>query len=211
MKNIVYINFVLTIILIGVVTWLLVYQKTKDVTVQTLPNSTNSTQYIDECGEICKKQIADNVAAALSTISASPKEVTKTVTVTPVPSKTKSQTAYIPIAGSITTTSSEWYDAPGTEFYLDFNTDYGKAAYASWEASLKVADGNGKAFARLYDVTNKIAVNGSEISISNNGDLTQAISGGLSFWAGNNQYRVQLKSLNTFTVTFGSGRVKIIY
>jgi len=41
--------------------------------------------------------------------------------------------------------------------------------------------------------------------------LTQVISGGLSFWAGNNLYRVQLKSLNGFEVTFGSGRIKIIY
>jgi len=33
----------------------------------------------------------------------------------------------------------------------------------------------------------------------------------LSFWAGNNQYRIQLKSLNTFEATFGSGKIKIVY
>lgn len=205
MKIIVYINFVLTLLLIGVVVWLFAYQKPKELVTQTTP------QYVDRCGEDCKKQIADNIAAALSTISGTPKEVVKTVTITPVPSKAKTQTAYIPIAGPITTTSSEWYDAPGTEFYLNYNTDYGKAAYANWDASLKISDGNGTAFARLYDVTNKIAVNGSEISISNNGNLSQAISGGLSFWAGNNLYRVQLKSLNGFMMTFGGGRIKIIY
>ena len=100
---------------------------------------------------------------------------------------------------------------PGTEFYLDFNTDYGKSAYANWDASLKIKDGNGTAFARLYDVTNKIAVNGSEVNVTNSGNLSQTISGGLSFWAGNNLYRVQLKSLNGFEITFGGGRVKIIY
>ena len=99
----------------------------------------------------------------------------------------------------------------GTEFYLDFNTDYGKSSYANWEAFLKVAHGNGTVYARLYDVTNNIAVNGSEVLITNKSDLNQVISGGLSFWAGNNLYRVQIKSLNSFEVTFGSGRIKIKY
>lgn len=206
MKTIVYINFILTLLLIGAFFWLFAYQKPRELVKQSL-----QPQYIDQCGDACKKQIADNVASAMSTISAIPKEVVKTVTLTPAPSKAKAQTAYIPIVGPIITTSSDWYDAPGTEFYLDYNNDYGKTAYADWQAFLKVADGNGTAYARLYDVTNKIGVNGSEVSISNKGDLTQTLSGRLNFWAGNNQYRVQIKSLNKFEVTFGSGRIKIIY
>lgn len=207
MKILVYINFILTIILIGAVVWLFLYQKPSELVTQTLP------QYIDQCGDNCKKQITDNVAVALSTISTVPKEITKTVTVTvtPIPTKPKAQTAYIPIAGPLSSTSKDWYDLAGTDFYLNFNTDYGKSAYANWDASLKVKDGNGTVYARIYDVTNKIAVNGSEISVSNKADLTQVISGGLSLWSGNNLYRVQLKSLNGFEVTFGSGRIKIIY
>lgn len=212
MKTIVYINFILTLLLIGAVAWIFVYQKPKEIVNQVIPNTTNSnTESVDSCGEVCKKQIADSVSVALSTISATPKEVVKTVTLTQAPTKLKAQTAYIPIAGPITTTSSDWYDAPGTDFYLNYNTDYGKAAYANWDTSLKVKDGNGIVYARIYDVTNKIAVNGSEVSVSNKGDLTQVVSGGLSFWAGNNLYRIQLKSLNGFEVTFGSGRIKIIY
>ena len=207
MKTIVYINFTLTLLLIGEFVWSTFYQaKTPKVITET-PETQNSIQYVDKCGEDCKKQIEEIIAK-------SKVEVTSAVTISPVPivtTQTRSQTAYIPIAGPITTTSSDWYDAPGTEFYLNFNTDYGQTAYANWDASLKVKDGNGAVYARLYDVTNKIAVNGSEIAVSSKGDLTQAISGGLSFWAGNNQYRVQLKSLNGFEVTFGGGRVKIIY
>lgn len=205
MKTLVYLNFILTLILIGGFVWLFAYQKPSELVTQTLP------QYIDQCGESCKKQITDSISEALSTISATPMEVVKTVTITPAPAKSKTQTAYIPILGPITSTSTDWYDAPGTEFYLNFNTDYGKSAYANWDASLKIKDGNGTAFARLYDVTNKIAVNGSEVAVKNNGNLTQTISGGLSLWAGNNLYRVQLKSLNGFEITFGGGRVKIIY
>jgi hypothetical protein len=202
MKIIVYINFILTLTLIGVVVWLFAYQKPRELITQTTP------QYIDQCGESCKKQIEEIVTKN------SKVETVKTVTITPFPvvtAKAKAQTAYIPIAGPLSSTSKDWYDLAGTEFYLNFNTDYGKSAYANWDASLKIKDGNGTVYARIYDVTNKIAVNGSEILVSNKGDLTQVISGGLSFWAGNNLYRVQLKSLNGFEVTFGSGRIKIIY
>lgn len=201
MKVIVYINFILTLILIGAFVWLFAYQKPKELISQTLP------QYVDKCGDECKKQIEEIVTKNKT-------ETVKTVVNTPVPvitSKPKAQTAYIPIAGPLSSTSKDWYDLAGTEFYLNFNTDYGKSAYANWDASLRVKDGNGTVYARIYDVTNKIAVNGSEISISSKGDLTQVISGALNFWAGNNLYRVQLKSLNGFEVTFGSGRVKIIY
>lgn len=205
MKAIVYVNFILTLLLIGGFVWVFAFQKTKEPVIQTV------SQSVDQCGEECKMQIDKKISESISTISGTTKEIVKTITITPAPVKTKAQTAYIPIAGPITTTSSSWYDAPGTEFYLDYNTDYGKSAYANWDAVLKVKDGNGTAFARLYDVTNKIAVNGSEVSVSNSGNLNQTISGGLSFWAGNNLYRVQLKSLNGFEVTFGGGRVKIIY
>ena len=209
MKTLVYINFVLTLVLIVAVVWLFIFQKPKEIVTQSVQDTANNI--FDKCGEDCKLQIDKKISESISTISGSTKEIVKTVTITPAPTKTKAQTAYIPIVGPITTTSSDWYDAPGTEFYLDYNTDYGKTAYADWQAFLKVADGNGTVYARLYDITNKIGVNGSEVLVSNKGDLTQVISGKLNFWAGNNQYRVQLKSLNKFEVTFGSGRVKIIY
>ncbi|MEK7168827.1 MAG: hypothetical protein AAB778_02340 [Patescibacteria group bacterium] len=207
MKTLVYINFILTLVLIGVVVWLFTFNKPKEIVTQIRQDATDSIQYIDKCGEDCKKQIEEIIAKNTVT----PTETVKTITITPAPVKAKAQTAYIPIGGPITTTSSDWYDAPGTEFYLDYNNDYGKTAYADWQAFLKVADGNGIAYARLYDITNKIGVNGSEVSVTNKGDLTQVISGRLNFWSGNNQYRVQIKSLNKFEVTFGSGRIKIIY
>ena len=203
MKTVVYINFILTIFLIGAFVWLLVFQNTKNVVTQVISN--------DVCESDCKKQIEETVAKFISTISASTKESVTNIVVTPKPQTAKIQFGYIPITGPITTTSTEWYNAPGTEFYLDFNTDYGKSSYANWEAFLKVAHGNGTVYARLYDVTNNIAVNGSEVLITNKSDLNQVISGGLSFWAGNNLYRVQIKSLNSFEVTFGSGRIKIKY
>ena len=81
----------------------------------------------------------------------------------------------------------------------------------SHEASLKVAHANGTAFARLFDVTHGIGVSGSEISTTNNAVPKLATSGNLNLWAGRNLYRVQIKSLNSFEITFSEGRIKIGY
>lgn len=192
MKIIVYINFILTLLIIGFLGWYVVFEKVQPEKIIPTPLPILSS------------------ITPLPTVLPTPKEIVKIITITPVPQKTRMETTYIPITGPITTTSTDWYDAPGTEFYLNMG-DYGKNAYATWEASLKVAHGNGSVYARLYDVTNKIAVNGSEVSVTNNSNLTLSYSGALNFWANNNLYRVQLKSLNSFEVTFGGGRIKIIY
>lgn len=164
-------------------------------------------QPIDECGENCQKTIDEEVARAIATISASNK-------VTNLPSNQsslKGETTYIPLSGSFTTTSTDWYDLKGVEAYIDKDAEYGKGATVSWEGSLKVAHGNGQAFARLYDATHGIGVSGSEISTTNNVDSKLVTSGNLNLWAGRNLYRVQIKSLNSFEVTYDGGRVKIAY
>ncbi|MEK7061134.1 MAG: hypothetical protein AAB954_00550 [Patescibacteria group bacterium] len=172
----------------------------------TLKNET-LIQQIDTCGEECKREVNDIVSKAISTVSGTTKTTIQKVVATETPSK---KTAYIPLSGPITTTSMAWIDAVGTDTYIDLVNDYGKNTWVSWEANLKIADGNGQAFARLYDATNKIAVNGSEVSVTS-GTSIQVISGQLNLWAGRNLYRVQLKSLNSFVATFVSGRIKINY
>jgi hypothetical protein len=164
------------------------------------------TEAGDTCGEECQKRIREEVAAAVATISASPKTA---VSVTaPVDAK---ETSYISLNGPVSTTSTQWVDIPGVEVYIDLVNDYGKGATAGWEANLKVAHGNGQAFARLFDVTHGIAVDGSEISTTNNADYKIVSSSNIYLWAGRNLYRLQLKSLNSYDVTFLSGHIRITY
>jgi hypothetical protein len=197
MKTIIYINFILTLLIIGFLGWYVIFEKVQSEEIIPTPSPTLSSATLSP-------------TTILPSVLPTPKETVKIITITPAPSTNRSQTTYIPITGPITSTSTDWYDAPGTDFYLNMG-DYGKNAYATWEASLKVAHGNGSAYARLYDVTNKIAVNGSEVLVTNNSNLTLGYSGSLNFWANNNLYRVQLKSLNSFEITFGGGRLKIVY
>lgn len=179
----------------------------EDVNLIKTSSNENSLVFDNSCSERCKDEIETKVSQAISTVSAN--KLTTPQPAQVVTSETK--TAYIPLSGPITTTSTGWVDAAGTDVYIDLNSDYGKNAKVSWEAFLKVAHGNGQAFARLYDVTHGISVSGSEISLINIPTSTQVSSGNLSLWAGRNLYRVQIKSLNSFEVTFGSGRIKISY
>lgn len=211
-KYLPYINFVILILIIGFLSWFVFLKKS-----EVLPLSTNDIQVVDKCGDDCKKEIEKVVSDSIATLSGSTdtkiveKETVKTIQVTPVPEASSKQTVYLPIGGPVGTTSTDWYNVPGTEFYLDYARDYGTDAYANWDAYLKVTDGNGAAYARLYDSTNKVAVNGSEVLVSGSGDLKQVSSGQLNFWQGRNLYLVQIKSLNGYEATFGNGRVKIIY
>lgn len=121
----------------------------------------------------------------------------------------KSYTSYIPLGGTFSTTSTDWVDVPNNQITFDLVKDYGSGAKASWEAFLKVDNGNGQAYVRLFDVTHGIAVDGGELSVTNAGAFTNTGSGNLSFWAGRNLYRVQMKSLNGFTVYLDSARIRI--
>ncbi|MEK7113075.1 MAG: hypothetical protein AAB875_07235 [Patescibacteria group bacterium] len=150
----------------------------------------------EDCGKECKSEIKKAVSDAIATVVVRPKS---------------QQTSYISLDGTVSATSTSWVDAPGIEVAFDLTQDYSKDAPVSWEASLKVAHGNGQAYARLFDVTNGIAVAGSEISTTNNSSYLRVNSGKLGLWAGRNVYRVQLKSLNSFEITYTGGKIRITH
>ncbi len=162
----------------------------------------------DGCGEKCKEEISKSVSSAIAKIT--PTMVTASKPAAAVTTKTGG-TTYIPMGTTYTTTSTDWYTINDTAVYIDLINDYSAEATVSWEASLKVAHGNGQAYARLWDDTNKIAVNGSELTTINNSSYTLVSSGNLPFWRGRNLYKVQVKSLNSFEVTETGGKIKISY
>lgn len=155
-----------------------------------------------------KDEVEKLIADAIATLSAEPSE--KVVEKTTVVTKSAG-TTYIPMGTTGETTSTGWVDVDDSSVYIDVENDYGPDAKVSWEASLKVAHGNGQAFARLYDDTHNIGVDFSEISATNNVDFEQVSSGNLPFWKGRNLYKVQIKSLNSFKITYSGGKIKVSY
>jgi len=163
----------------------------------------------DFCGPVCQATIDQKIAAAVATLSGR-QTVQETTTVVKETSQTVSQpqVIYIPLGGGGSTTATDWADVGNAEVYLNIG-DYANVDKVYFEGFIKVKHGNGKAYARLYDVTHGIGVQGGEISTSSE-DYTLVESGSLSLWQGKNLYRVQIKSLNGYEAFFDSGRIKII-
>lgn len=125
----------------------------------------------------------------------------------PIISKTKT-VAYIPLPGSGSLLSPKWADLSGTDFYFD-TTDFPGLKDAYFEANMKLLNGNGFAFLRLFDVTAGIEIWGSEVK-TNNQAVTAVVSGKLTLRPGKHLIRVQAKSLTADTTIYISGRLKII-
>lgn len=158
------------------------------------------------CNADCQKAIDEKVAKAVATLSGT----TRLVVGGGSPAQ-KPQDSYITISGSGSTTNMNWANVSGTDFSFDVNNDFYPGAKFAWEGFLRIAGGNGTAYARIYDVTHGIGVNGSEISISSQADYAKANSANMNFWAGRNIYRVQIKSLNSFVVDYMGGKIRISY
>lgn len=161
---------------------------------------------IAQSSEFDAKEYIDSVLATFSATTPAPASTAMSPSATALPSA-----SYITMGSTSTTTSTDWIDVPGSGVYIDLAHDYSLSAYVTFTATLKVAHGNGQAFVRLYDATNNIAVTGSELTTTNNATETQVTSGRLNLWSGNNLYKVQIKSLNSFEITYTNGKLKISY
>ena len=163
------------------------------------------------CGADCRAYIDQRVAALSGMVPVASSVASPTpVVVMPTPQavKTKTKTVeYFSILVNGQTSNNDWTDLPGTEFYFD-TSNYSGLVEIDFESNMKLINGNGLAYTRIFDVTHGIAVSGSEVSAGSQ-TATVVSSGALSFWAGNNLYRVQAKSLTADTAVFNSGRLKI--
>jgi hypothetical protein len=160
------------------------------------------------CSSACKSEIEKIVSDAV--LAGSRGEVERIVETKTIVTES-SGTDYIAMGSTSTTISTDWVTLEETGVYIDLIEDYGEDAIVSWEVFLKVQHSNGQAFARLYDATNNIAVDLSELSTTNNAEFERVSSGYLPFWRGRNLYEIQVKSLNSFLVTYSGGRIKISY
>lgn len=178
----------------------LIYLLFKPQTPVVAPTSTNNIQYVDQCGDECKKYVDSKIVVP------TPTTLTKTVYQTTPKTKTRS-VVYIPIPGSGFTTNNVWTDLSGTDFYFN-KSDYPGLIAVAFEANLRLFNGNGTAYVQIYDVTHGVGVQGSDVSTSSQAS-TAVISGSVTFWAGKNLYRIQAKSLTADTAMFDGGRLKL--
>jgi len=157
-----------------------------------------------------------DLSALTAKISQLESAVTTLQSVTPIPTLTvpRIPTApisrhvnYLPINGAFNQLSYDWIDVPTSDFYFDTG-DYPGLISVNFEANMKLFNGNGLAFARLYDVTHAAPIPGSQVQTGSQQD-SMVTSSPLTFLTGHNLIRVQIKSLTADTTYFNSGRLII--
>lgn len=124
------------------------------------------------------------------------------------PVKTNKSTLIVPIPGSGNIGENKWTDLTGTEFNLN-TADYPNITEAYLEVNMRLFNGNGTAFVRLFDVTAGIEVWGSEVK-TNSQNFAVITSDKLILRPGNHLYRIQAKSLTADTTVYNSGRIRIV-
>lgn len=218
MKKIGLIFVVLNLIVIDVELVHLVYKtdiEEKHIEQNTQPTELNQNlNTIDSCGPECQKYIDEKISSVsnlLKSITPGPTATTSKnggqQTAVTTRSKIKS-VVYLPISGSGSTLQNDWASVTGTDFYMTKN-DYQGLTGVYFEANVKLLNGNGKAYVRLFDITHSIGVDGSELFTTS--QLSAFLtSGAINLWEGYNHYVVQIKSLTADTAVFDSGRLKII-
>jgi len=163
------------------------------------------TSVEEGCTEACRGYINQKLASQVSatpTITAAPKAPTPTARV-----KIKS-VGYVPVPGAGSTLLTNWTVLAGTDFYLS-KADFPGLTEVYFEANVKLLNGNGIAYVRIFDVSHSIAVDGSELQTSNQ-TSTFLSSKKISLWEGFNHYQIQAKSLTADTTVYESGRLKMV-
>lgn len=201
----------------GALVWLVWLRAGKNE-ISTTNESANVPEAVtkDECGVVCKNFVNGAIAEALASSSANSSvavtkpqptlKQAKSGVVKPTAIKIK-QVNYVTVPGIGSTMLNDWVDLPGTDFYFDPG-DYPGVKEVYFESSMRLFNGNGMAYVRLFDVTHGIGVQGSETS-TNSQMSVLVTSGKVSFWSGKNVIRAQIKSLTADTAIFDSGRLRI--
>lgn len=174
--------------------------------VQTTQSTTTGTT----CDKTCVQDLINKTVPTLvNSVLATQPTPTQTVRASTQPTVSKpSQTRSIDLPGG-TASGTDWTKIGNSEFWFDSSL-YGTLVSATWQGWLEVQDGNGVGSVRLYDVTNKRAVDGSEVQI-NSSTKSSFYSKNLSIWRGQNQYRLEVKSSTGYQVTISGAQLKIVF
>jgi hypothetical protein len=213
MKKIVFGLVILDLVILNGGVGYLLYEaqnsKIKNQNIEQIPNSNSQTNSQYEQLEDRITWLENKQEVVLPTAMITPTVVEKTTTVIKTLPKTKTRlTQYVTIPGSGSTLATSWVNLSGTDFYLN-TADYPGLVEIYFEASMKLFNGNGMAYIRLFDVNHGIGVQGSDISTNSQIDSVLE-SGKVSFWAGKNLIRVQAKTLTADTTIYSYGRLRVV-
>ena len=189
------------------------YRQQMTTNANRMPTNDKVVEYVDQCGAECRAYIDSKLTKLSPTVTPTPtptpaRIATQSVAGGPTPKPKVRSTSYLPISVSGSTSSQDWAGLSGTEFYFDI-ANYPGLVSIYFEANIRLLNGNGTAYVRLFDTVHGIGVQGSQTQTTNQAS-TAVESGQVSFWSGKNLIRVQAKSLTADTAIFDGGRLRII-
>lgn len=152
---------------------------------------------MNTCPLSCLEAITEATAAGLT--SATP-------TVKPSTTGTTVKEFFISLGGG-STRAGDWEDMLGLEAYID-SSKYSNLKEVVFEAAMSIPNGNQKAHARLYNVTDGHMVWNSEVWLEG-GTPQLLISGPLTLSPGRKLYRVQMKTQIRDLAVLSQARIKI--
>lgn len=173
--------------------------------------STSSASCLSDCQSIIDAKLAQAKSDLLKTFQ-SPSPATQAKSTTQIIRQPADQAKeiFIGLGGGGSTTSTDWTDVSGSNIDLDF-ARYPGAKGFYFQGNLKSDAPDRATFARLYDVNNKVGVQGSDINYA--GLSSKLIeSGQLIFhFSGKVTLIIQIHSLNGNLATVESPRIRVAY
>jgi len=158
---------------------------------------------IDTCPTGCLEKIKE-ATASLKTISEPipVKETSKKSTTT-----TSAKIYYVPLGSARITSQNVWKDT-GAQAYVDF-ANYTNVKEVYFEASMYLPSANGRAYARLFNVSDNVEVWNSEVWVESSTPTLVTSVMPIRTWNGNKLYRAQMKTSMGFEGVLDSARIKI--
>lgn len=138
----------------------------------------------------------------VSTLESTPAQGGTTTTI-------QKSTQYIPMGNGSSSTAMDWTAVPLPEVTIN-SADYSGYTNAYLEVQMLVDQGNGTAYARLYNNTDGTAILGSEI-FTTSYNYTTVTSGAFKLSSGNKTYKLQLKTSTGYASNVQFARIKITY
>lgn len=177
-------------------------------TIQPLTIATPSTSCLADCQAAIEAKIAQLKEQLLKTLQTpTPKPQTKPTA--QQQTQTQPKEIYINFGNGGTTTATSWTDISGTDMNFDA-VNYGGAKAFYFQGNLKSDATDRQTYARIYDVTHSVGVQGAEMNYAGLvSKLTE--SGSLTFLSGRLTLRVQIHSLNGNLATIENPKIRIVY
>lgn len=122
---------------------------------------------------------------------------------------TKQAPVYIPLGSSDSSSTTDWTTVVTPQVEID-PADYPGYTKMYLEATVRVFQGNGSGYVRLFNNTDGLAILSSEISTTS-GSYNTVVSGSFNLNSGKKQYRLQLKSLTGYEVSVQFARIKVVF